>query len=126
MLASRHRDDLLQQPPRFDDFALSLQATAHQPKGMLKETRKIIALARQFNQAQVKPHALDLDCKVQQSPDYLAEDFIRMANQQGLFTLWIPKIFGGKGFNLVGHHEIMFPLLAAAVIEEIENKKKKG
>ena len=28
-----------------------------------------------------------------------------------------PTLDGGKGFNLVGHHEIMFPLLAAAVIE---------
>ncbi len=28
-----------------------------------------------------------------------------------------PTLDGGKGFSLVGHHEIMFPLLAAAVIE---------
>ena len=26
---------------------------------------------------------------------------------------------GGKGYSLIGHHEIMFPLLAAAVIEKI-------
>jgi hypothetical protein len=26
----------------------------------------------------------------------------------------------GQGFSLVGHHEIMFPLLSAAVIEELE------
>jgi hypothetical protein len=28
-----------------------------------------------------------------------------------------PTLDGGKGYDLVGHHEIMFPLLAAAVIE---------
>lgn len=28
-----------------------------------------------------------------------------------------PTLEGGQGFSLVGHHEIMFPLLAAAVIE---------
>ena len=28
-----------------------------------------------------------------------------------------PTLEGGKGFNLLGHHEIMFPLLAAAIIE---------
>jgi hypothetical protein len=28
-----------------------------------------------------------------------------------------PTLEGGKGYNLVGHHEIMFPLLAAAIIE---------
>lgn len=28
-----------------------------------------------------------------------------------------PTLQGGRGFELIGHHEIMFPLLAAAVIE---------
>ena len=28
-----------------------------------------------------------------------------------------PTLEGGKGYDLVGHHEIMFPLLAAAVVE---------
>jgi hypothetical protein len=29
-----------------------------------------------------------------------------------------PTQGGGRGFALTGHHEIMFPLLAAAVIEQ--------
>jgi len=33
-----------------------------------------------------------------------------------------PTIQGGNGFALTGHHEIMFPLLAAAVIEGLEDK----
>jgi hypothetical protein len=32
-----------------------------------------------------------------------------------------PTQEGGKGFELIGHHEIMFPLLAAAVIESIDS-----
>jgi hypothetical protein len=31
-----------------------------------------------------------------------------------------PTLEGGQGYSLVGHHEIMFPLLAAAVIEGLE------
>ena len=31
-----------------------------------------------------------------------------------------PTAKGGKGFTLTGHHEIMFPLLAAAIIEGLE------
>ncbi|MBF0528281.1 MAG: hypothetical protein HQK55_03205 [Deltaproteobacteria bacterium] len=31
-----------------------------------------------------------------------------------------PTLEGGQGYYLIGHHEIMFPLLAAAVIERIE------
>ena len=34
-----------------------------------------------------------------------------------------PTLDGGKGFSLVGHHEIMFPLLAAAIIEGMEQEK---
>ena len=32
-----------------------------------------------------------------------------------------PTMEGGKGYNLVGHHEIMFPLLCAAVIERLND-----
>jgi len=30
-----------------------------------------------------------------------------------------PTLKGGKGYTLIGHHEVMFPLLAAAVLEKI-------
>jgi len=33
-----------------------------------------------------------------------------------------PTQEGGKGFHLTGHHEILFPLLTAAVLEEIGSK----
>ena len=33
-----------------------------------------------------------------------------------------PTLDGGKGFSLTGHHEIMFPLLAVAVIEGLDKK----
>ena len=32
-----------------------------------------------------------------------------------------PTQKGGRGYSLTGHHEIMFPLLAAAVIEAYED-----
>jgi hypothetical protein len=31
-----------------------------------------------------------------------------------------PTAKGGRGINLIGHHEIMLPLIAAAIIEEID------
>jgi len=37
-----------------------------------------------------------------------------------------PTMEGGEGFSFVGHHEIMFPLLAAAVIEGLEGKIEEG
>ncbi len=32
-----------------------------------------------------------------------------------------PTAKGGKGYTLVGHHEILIPLLAAGIIEQIGN-----
>jgi len=34
-----------------------------------------------------------------------------------------PTLEGGEGFYLTGHNEIMFPMLAAALIESLEDKK---
>jgi len=34
-----------------------------------------------------------------------------------------PNLAGGKGFHLTGHHEIMFPLLCAAILEEINHRR---
>jgi len=36
-----------------------------------------------------------------------------------------PVLSGGKSYALTGHHEIMFPLLAAAINERLRNKKAK-
>jgi hypothetical protein len=33
-----------------------------------------------------------------------------------------PTLEGGKGFNFTGHHELMLPLLAAALLDEIDNQ----
>jgi hypothetical protein len=37
-----------------------------------------------------------------------------------------PTLEGGKGFHLTGHHEIMFPLLTAAILESIPARKGKS
>jgi len=31
-----------------------------------------------------------------------------------------PTATGGRGFNLIGHHEIMLPLVAAGVLEQLK------
>jgi hypothetical protein len=34
-------------------------------------------------------------------------------------VVYRPTASGGQGYALIGHHEVMFPLLAAAVIEKV-------
>lgn len=35
-----------------------------------------------------------------------------------------PTLMGGKGYTLIGHHELMVPLLAASVIEKLSSLKR--
>ena len=44
-------------------------------------------------------------------------DFMRLYRPQTNVVIRPPAGTGGKGYSLVGHHDIMIPLLAAAVIE---------
>ncbi len=37
-----------------------------------------------------------------------------------------PTLKGGKGYTLIGHHEIMLPLLTAALIERLEDLRNPG
>jgi len=83
-----------------EDFLLSLKAIGNQPKGLFKEIQEVIALAKRFNQEVVIPNAALIDQRIQANPDYLAIDIVKTANEWGLYTLWIPKIFGGKGYSL--------------------------
>ncbi len=86
--------------PNFDDMICSLRAISKQPVKIGRETRQIVALARKFNDAVVRPYAARLDRQVQEDPNFLPSEFIAEANRWGLYTLWIPRIFGGKGYNL--------------------------
>jgi alkylation response protein AidB-like acyl-CoA dehydrogenase len=86
--------------PVFEDVMCSLNATAHIPRGMIAETRQVVSIARKFKEQVMKPYTLALDRRMQQDPDYLPQEFIEKANTWGFYTMWIPKAFGGRGYNL--------------------------
>ncbi len=48
-------------------------------------------------------------------------DFIRHYRPQ-MNVVQRPTVDGGKGYQFTGHHEIMFPLLCAAVLESLRNR----
>jgi len=99
LLRSEQATWLAQGAP-LDDIMCGLNAAPKWPKGMIRETREVVALARKFNHEVAKPMRLDLDRKIQENPDYLPEELIKTANEWGLFTMWIPKAFGGQGYNM--------------------------
>jgi acyl-CoA dehydrogenase len=124
---------LLEREPKFIDIMCSLEATAKQPKGIISETKEVVAIARKFNDEVVRPYALELDRKRTEDPEFLPWEFVKKANEWGFYTMWIPKIFGGKGCcmpsmsyfieeigsaclamaNLIGVHYLGFATLTA-------------
>ena len=94
----------------FDDTTLSLQAISKQPKGMLKEIRKVVDMAARFKEEFVRPRALEMDRGLQEDHDHLPWEWVEEASRRGFFTLCIPKLFGGQG--------VCFPALSF-FIEEI-------
>ncbi len=87
--------------PAFEDMLASLDAGVRLPAAVAAETREVMALGRKFAHEVVRPRALDLDRKLHEDPDHLDWEFVNTANEWGLYTLWLPKIFGGAGFNFL-------------------------
>ncbi len=100
MISRSETKKFLNKEPQFVDIMCSLRAIAKQPKGILNETKKILAIARKFNDEIARSYTLELDLQMHIDPDYLPWDFVKKANQWGFYTLFIPKAFGGRGYSL--------------------------
>ena len=100
MLSKADVSGLLSRYPKFEDMCLSLPYAPHMPRGMVKETREVVAIARKFNEEVARPRALELDRKTHEDPDYMPWDLVELANRWGFYTMWIPRMFGGRGYNL--------------------------
>ena len=100
MLSRGEIADRLSSYPAFEDTMLGLQYAPRMPKAMVKETREVVAIARKFNEEVARPSALVLDRRTHEDPGYLPWELVEEANRRGFYTMWIPKLFGGKGFNL--------------------------
>lgn len=84
----------------FEDMSVSIQALSRLPGMMLGETRLVLEKTRKFNREVIRPGAQELERKMQEDPDHLPWDFIKEANRRGFYTLFNPRLFGGKGYNL--------------------------
>ncbi len=115
MISLKGNLSLLDREPRFGDSFCSLQAMPHLPKGMLKETKSAIALARKFSNEVIKPIALEVDRKTHADTEYLPWDLVKKANEWGFYTMFIPKLFGGQGINMPASAYVVEELSSACV-----------
>ena len=100
MISGSEVKSIMKRFPRFEDAYLGLNYAPKLPKAMVKETKELVAYARKFNDQVVRPNALLLDRMTHENPDYLPHDLMKTISDWGFYTMWVPKIFGGKGKNL--------------------------
>jgi acyl-CoA dehydrogenase len=100
MISRSEIKTLINKEPAFDDIMLSLRATGKQPKGFINETKRVIAIARKFNEEVTIPGSLELDRKMHEDHNHLAWDYVKKAAEWGFYSMFLPKIFGGKGYSM--------------------------
>jgi alkylation response protein AidB-like acyl-CoA dehydrogenase len=98
MLSSSEISSLLSKFPRFDDTHIGLSYAPRMPAHMGGEIREVVAIARRFNDEVARPRALELDRKTHEDPGYMPWELVETANRWGFYSMWIPKIFGGRGW----------------------------
>ena len=94
-------------PLGFTGTLNSIEAMHRLPVWIRGDFYRAMELARRFNDLVVKPMSGEVDRKVMEDNDYLPRDFLKKANEWGLFTLWIPKMYGGKGMNMLSLYPFM-------------------
>ena len=91
----------------FTDTLNSLEAQHRLPARIKADFHEAMNLAREFNDEVVRLVCLGVDRKVMEDNEYLPLDFIRKASVWGLYTLWIPKMYGGQGLNMLSLYTFM-------------------
>ncbi|MCX5894625.1 MAG: hypothetical protein NTZ51_02160 [Proteobacteria bacterium] len=97
------------------DFRLFTDVVSHLQEGVYLNVGSAVILPEVFLKALNVARNLGFDVS---SFSTVAMDFIRHYRPMTNVTQR-PVLKGGKGYTLIGHHEIMVPLLAAAVKEEV-------
>ena len=111
-IGKKEKMSLLEQGPKIWEAYNSLECQHRLANNIHKDVKTAIAIARKFNNEVLRPIYLDMDLKCMEDHDYMAWDFVRKAGDWGFFSLFVPKLFGGRGLNFMG----LFPF-----IEEISS-----
>ncbi|KQC10128.1 MAG: hypothetical protein APR62_12630 [Smithella sp. SDB] len=116
-LTRKEKEKYLSHDPKITDVINSLVTHYKLPKSkaLYKQIDTAIALARKFNEEVVKPVYKQIDLNVTQDNEYLCWDVINKANEWGFNTLFIPKMFGGQGMNLIAMYPFVEEIASVCV-----------
>jgi acyl-CoA dehydrogenase len=84
-------------------------------RGYAKDVEVAVELARRFNREVIRPLALELDARVSDDPLYLPHEFVQEATRWGLYSLWIPRAFGGGGLSFMSLNSFVEELSSECV-----------
>jgi len=116
-LTRKEKEKYLSYDPKITDVINSLATHYKLPKSkaLYKQIDTVVALARKFNEEVVKPVYKQIDLNVTQDNDYLCWDIVKKANEWDFNTLFMPKMFGGQGINLIGMYPFVEELASVCV-----------
>lgn len=114
---------------------LSLQQTSagQLPAGLLKEIDEATKLGKEIFKKISKKEIQDIDLEVYKNPNYYSKPTVEYFSNLGLYSKWLPKMFGGEGVhplafyglnlemganclgisNLIGAHYVALGLVSA-------------
>ena len=97
------------------DWSAALAAVSDLPSAVRQDMVDALDLARRFNAEVVRPLALAIDARAGEDPAYVPAELVRQAGQWGLFTVWLPSLFGGKGWNFLSLYAFLEEVSSACV-----------
>ncbi|MFT3859603.1 MAG: acyl-CoA dehydrogenase family protein [Aquabacterium sp.] len=97
------------------DWSSALAAVSDLPSAVRQDVVDALDLARRFNAEVVRPMALHIDRRAAEDPAYIPRELIQLASDWGLFTVWLPSLFGGKGWNFLSLYAFLEEVSTACV-----------
>jgi alkylation response protein AidB-like acyl-CoA dehydrogenase len=95
------------------DWSAALAAVSDMPSSVRQDVLDALELAQRFNAEVVRPLALQWDRYTLDHPQSLPHELIRAAGEWGLFTVWLPTLFGGKGWNFISLYAFLEEVASA-------------
>ena len=106
-MSAREKKLLLSQGPRMEEVYNGLEVHHRMAQDLHKDVELAIAIARKFNNEVLRPVYLERDLKHMEDHDFLSWDIIKKAGEWRLFSLFVPRLFGGGNLHFLG----MYPFV---------------
>ncbi len=112
-MSGRERKGLLNEGPKIWEVYNGLECQHRINRGTHRDIKEAIAIARKFAKEVIRPAYLDIDLKCMADHDYLPWEVVKKAGEYRLFSLFVPKFFGGPGLGFLGIYPFAEEISAA-------------